>query len=307
MMDHVAFLHVLADVPVDDEAAVAVEDGAQEVKRAGDVEVADVHVPLLVRLQRLDEAGAFLGDVGRWPGQEAELLQDAVGAGRAARHNVLIEHQKGHAAISFVVVRAGEVADARDFVFGEPMIAWHPGVVLVDFAEAFTPIFVLAAADADPGHEPRDGDVGFVGPRADEIDDGVARVMSNPTFDQGAPFLFFSSVRASMSSAMTSFFFWSLASSISIFLTLASTTALAARPFWKRCVSVLEELFLPAVEEGGRDAELIADGGDGDAFEQMALEGSDPLLRRDVTTFAVHDGTSVQVRLTRTERFSRFD
>jgi len=69
----------------------------------------------------------------------------------------------------------------------------------------------------------------------------------------------------------------------------------------------LEELFLPAVEERGRNAELIADGGHGDVFKQVPLEGGDLLLGGEVTTFAVHDGASVQVRLTRTERFSRFD
>ena len=47
---HVGFLHFLADFPVDDEAAVAVEDGAEEVKSAGDVEVADIDVPVLVGL-----------------------------------------------------------------------------------------------------------------------------------------------------------------------------------------------------------------------------------------------------------------
>src|ERR1700722_3232459 len=72
-------------------------------------------------------------------------------------------------------------------------------------------------------------------------------------------------------------------------------------------VAVLEEFFLPAVEEGGRDAEAIADGGDGDAFEQMAFEGRDLFLGGEMPTFAVHDGTSVQVRLTRTEQSSRFD
>jgi hypothetical protein len=49
---------------VNDKAAVAIEDGAEEVKSAGDVEVTDVDVPVLVGLERLDEAGAFLGDVG---------------------------------------------------------------------------------------------------------------------------------------------------------------------------------------------------------------------------------------------------
>ena len=75
----------------------------------------------------------------------------------------------------------------------------------------------------------------------------------------------------------------------------------------KEGVAVFEEFFLPAVEEGGRDAQLVAQGGDGDAFEQMPLEGGDLLLGHEMTTFAVHDETSVQVRLTRTEQFSRFD
>src|SRR5260370_1283444 len=39
-----------------------------------------------------------------------------------------------------------------------------------------------------------------------------------------------------------------------------------------------------AVEDGRRDAELIADGGDGDAFEQMPLESRDLLLGVEMTT-----------------------
>jgi hypothetical protein len=54
-------------------------------------------------------------------------------------------------------------------------------------------------------------------------------------------------------------------------------------------VAVLEELFLPAVEEGGSDAELIADIGDGDFFEQVPFEGSNLLLGAEMTTLAVHE------------------
>ncbi len=75
---------------------------------------------------------------------------------------------------------AGEIADAHDLLVGEPMIAWDPGVVLVDLAEAGDPVLVLAAADADPGHEVRDGDVGFIRPGANEIDKLVARVVGDP-------------------------------------------------------------------------------------------------------------------------------
>ena len=177
---HVDFLHFVADFPVDDEAAVAVEDRAQEIKRAGDIEVADVHMPLLVGLEGLHEAGAFLGNVGRLPGQKSGLLEDAIDAGRAARNDVGIEHHEGHTAIALVTMLSGEGADGCDLMVGEPMIAWHPGVVFVDLAEADDPVLVLAAGDANPGGEARDRDVGLVGPGADEIDDLVARVVGDP-------------------------------------------------------------------------------------------------------------------------------
>jgi hypothetical protein len=41
--------------------------------------------------------------------------------------------------------------------------------------------------------------------------------------------------------------------------------------------------------------ELVADGRDGDVFEEMALEGRDLLWRGEPTTFAVHDGTSFRL------------
>jgi hypothetical protein len=75
---------------------------------------------------------------------------------------------------------SGEGADGCDLIVGEPVIAWHPGVVFVDLAEACDPVLVLAAGDADPGRETRDRDVGFVGPGADEIDDLVARIVGDP-------------------------------------------------------------------------------------------------------------------------------
>ena len=75
---------------------------------------------------------------------------------------------------------AGEVADTQLLLVGQPVVAGHPGVMLVDLAEAADPILVLAAADADPGHEVRDGDLGFVRPGADEIDKVVARIVGDP-------------------------------------------------------------------------------------------------------------------------------
>jgi hypothetical protein len=53
--------------------------------------------------------------------------------------------------------------------------------VLVDLAEAMLPVVELAGADLEPGQEATDGDVRLVAPVADEIDEGVAGVVRNPT------------------------------------------------------------------------------------------------------------------------------
>jgi hypothetical protein len=60
------------------------------------------------------------------------------------------------------------------------MIARHPGVVLVDLAEALLPVMEFAGTDADPRKEATDGDVRLVAPGADVIDYLVAGVVSDP-------------------------------------------------------------------------------------------------------------------------------
>jgi hypothetical protein len=61
------------------------------------------------------------------------------------------------------------------------MIARHPGVVFVDFAEAVFPVVELAGADAEPAQEATDGNLRLVAPAADKIDEGVADIVGYPT------------------------------------------------------------------------------------------------------------------------------
>src|SRR5581483_11744798 len=123
---HVGFLHFRADFPMHDEAAAAIEDAAEEVKRPGDVEVTDIDVPVFVGFEGLNKAGAFLGKVGRRPGQESRDFEDAVDAGRAAGDDIGIEHHKGQAAVPFKGMLAGEGPNLFLFVVGEPVVAGHP-------------------------------------------------------------------------------------------------------------------------------------------------------------------------------------
>src|SRR4029077_7813662 len=109
-------------------------------------------------------------------------------------------------------------------------VAWHPGVVFIDFAEACFPVVELARRDADPGQEARRGDRGLAAPGADEIDELIAGIVRDTAAGQSSPRLFFSSVCASMSSAMTSFSFWSLASSCWMRASCTVSTVLGLRP-----------------------------------------------------------------------------
>src|SRR5436190_17567587 len=55
----VGFGHARADLPVDDQSAAAVEQAAEVVERAGDVDAGHVHVPVLVGPERPWEAFPF--------------------------------------------------------------------------------------------------------------------------------------------------------------------------------------------------------------------------------------------------------
>src|ERR1700734_260802 len=74
-------------------------------------------------------------------------------------------------------------------------------------------------------------------------------------------------------------------------------------------VAVLEELLEPAVDLVGIDVEFVAQVGNRDLLEEVALQGSNLLLSGKMTagTLLGHGKTSVRIMLTRTKRSSRFD
>ena len=56
----VGFRHRLAQIPVHDKAAETIQHAAQIVERAGNVDIGDIDMPVLVRLRWLREADPFL-------------------------------------------------------------------------------------------------------------------------------------------------------------------------------------------------------------------------------------------------------
>jgi hypothetical protein len=53
--------------------------------------------------------------------------------------------------------------------------------VFVGFAKAVFPVLELALSQADPGDEATGRQAGLVAPGADEVDDGVTRIVGDPT------------------------------------------------------------------------------------------------------------------------------
>ena len=59
---HISFQHPLTDLPVNDIAAAPVEKAAEIVERATDVEIRDIHVPMLVGPKGLNKARSLFAD-----------------------------------------------------------------------------------------------------------------------------------------------------------------------------------------------------------------------------------------------------
>ena len=119
----VGLFHLLPDFPVDDQAAASVQYAAQVVEGATDVDIGDVYVPMLVRLQRLDKAGSFFGGDPVPDPQQPGPGQHPIDAGGTDRHHVRIEHHEGQAAVAFQRVFLVEVNDGFFLPVLQPVVA----------------------------------------------------------------------------------------------------------------------------------------------------------------------------------------
>jgi len=219
---HLGFLHGLADLPVDDEPAVAVEDAAQEEEGPADVEIGDIDVPVLMRPQGLLEALSLLGRLAASGSQLARRPEHAVDAGGADGHDVGVEHHVGQPPISFQGVEGMKGDDRGLLPILEPKIAGEGGVVLVGSSQPSAPAAELAHGNPQPADQEQDRQVRAASPALDELDDRIADGLGNPGSVQSSPRSFFSLICSSMSSERTSCLRCSFCSSRAILRSLSS-------------------------------------------------------------------------------------
>src|SRR5512135_151075 len=103
--------HALADLPVDEEPAVAVEEATEVEERPADVEVRDIDVPVLMRPRGLLETPPLLRGLPPAGRELAGGLEDAIDAGGADGHDVGVQHHVRQPSVSLPGVAVMEGHD----------------------------------------------------------------------------------------------------------------------------------------------------------------------------------------------------
>ena len=111
-------------------------------------------------------------------------------AGTTDRHDVVVEHHEGQAAITIEWMGIVVVEDGLLFPVLEPSIAWNLAVVLVGLAVACFPIVKLARAEPQSAQQAFGGQFRANYPVAHVIDDFVANVVRNPAALSSPPLAF---------------------------------------------------------------------------------------------------------------------
>jgi hypothetical protein len=118
---------------------------------------------------------------------QSGVAEHAIDARGADGDDVGVEHHEGEPPVALRGMAGVEVEDGRLLPRLEPPVARDQGIVLVGQAVACPPVVELAGGDPQPSDEPTPGDLGALGPVADEVDDGVAGIVGNPGAGQSPP------------------------------------------------------------------------------------------------------------------------
>ena len=147
---HVSFLHGLADLPVNDESAITVEDAAQEEEGPADIEVRDVDVPVLMWPQGLLEALPFAGWSLPSRSQLVGRFEHAVNARRADGHDISVDHHVRQPPVTVQGMEIMEGDDGRLLPVLQPEVVRDATVVLIGRPQTPAPAVELAAGQSRP-------------------------------------------------------------------------------------------------------------------------------------------------------------
>src|ERR1035438_3315694 len=115
-----------------DRTTVTVQNAAQVIEGPTEVDVGNIDMPMLMRLERLLKASALLRRLAFPPGQHAGLPQYPPNPPRTDRHNLCIQHHERQSPITLQRILQMEIDDRFFLPQLQPEIAGNPTVVFVD-------------------------------------------------------------------------------------------------------------------------------------------------------------------------------
>ena len=130
----------------------AIQDRAQIEEGAGNVQIRDIHMPVLMGPEGLLETVTLARSLGIPALQEPGGFEYPIGAGGRDGHHVTIQHHESQPAVTLQRELMMESNNGHLFPRLQPMIAWHQSVVLIGFAVTITPRVKLAPAQTHPAN-----------------------------------------------------------------------------------------------------------------------------------------------------------
>ena len=151
----------------------------QVVKRAAEVQVTDVRVPMPMRPIRLCESRPFLGRRPATSIQASSVFENSIRRRRPHCDNVVVKHHECQTPITVQRMRIVVVEDRLTFPRLKLIIPRNLAVVLVGLAIAIAPVLVLARGQFKPSEQGLLAQLGAILPVLDVVDDLVADVVAN--------------------------------------------------------------------------------------------------------------------------------
>ena len=177
---HVTGLHCAEEPPCDYEAAAAVNDRDHVVGLATYMDISDVHVPVLVDLQRLLEACPLARRHALPVPDDSMTAKNLVDCGGFCIHDVGVHHHVRATPVSILNVLLVEGDDKTAFLLSQPVPVRKIASVPVGNAQAVPPVMEPLPGDADQEAQMCVIHTGTFMPFFNECDNPVAKVELNP-------------------------------------------------------------------------------------------------------------------------------
>jgi hypothetical protein len=139
---------------VDDITAATVEQAAEVIESAADVDIANINMPVLVGAQRLLETLAFAGRLAVPFSQQPGLSEHPVNGARTDSHYVTIQHHERQYPVTLKRIFTVKVCYSLLLPILKPEISRYPAIVYVDLAVTGSPAIILAHRDPEPADKP---------------------------------------------------------------------------------------------------------------------------------------------------------